>query len=216
MNKTPVIFINKTLLIENSQIDRLVSAGDVQLLRIDGSDYAVSTAFIDTHLDARACKKGWFGMLGNCKQKPKSRDGSNNNLVVNITGGSSIPAVAASLMQPVAVATAGVATAGGLVYVARKVARRSRKAKDLFRGMKRSEIGGPLSYNSKRSKARNKASKAAYGTSNNSTYFSAGAGKDPRPGMGKGSMSETIAGIPPDMSVREARRLKIREFWKKK
>ena len=149
MSKSPVIFINKTLLIENAQIDRMVSAGDVQLLRIDGSDYAVSTAFMDTHIDAQACKGSWFGMQGNCRRKPKSRDGSNNNLVVNITGGSSIPAVAASFMQPVAVATAGVATAGGLVYVARKVSKRSRRAKDLFRGMKRSEIGGPLSYNSK-------------------------------------------------------------------
>ena len=215
MNKSPVIFINRTLLIDNAQIDRLVTAGDVQLLRIDGSDYAVSTAFMDTHLDAEACKGNWLGMKGRCRLKPK-RAKSEGNSFVNHGAFAPVIAPAFSFTNPAAVATAGVVATGGIIYAARKLSKRSRRAKDLFRGIQRSEIGGPLSYNSKRSKARNKASKAAYGTSNNSTYFSAGAGKDPRPGMGKGSMSETIAGIPPDMSVREARRLKIRDFWKKK
>ena len=213
MNKSPVIFINRTILIENSQIDRMVTAGDVQLLRIDGSDYAVSTAFMDTHLDARACKKGWFGMLGKCKQKPKKAK-SEGNSFVNHGAFAPVIAPAFSFTNPATVATGVVAT-GGIIYAARKLSKRSRKAKDLFRGIQRSEIGGPLSYNSKRSKARNKASKAAYGTSNNSTYFSSGAGKDTRKGMGKGSMSETIGGIPSGVSVREARRLKTRQFWNK-
>ena len=214
MSKSPVIFINRTILIENSQIDRMVAAGDVQVLRLDGSDYAVSTAFMDTHLDARACKKGWFGMLGNCKQKPK-RAKSEGNSFVNHGAFAPVIAPAFSFSNPSAVATAGVVATGGILYAARKLSKRSRKAKDLFRGIQRSEIGGPLSYNSKRSKARNKASKAAYGTSNNSTYFSSGAGKDTRKGMGKGSMSETIGGIPSGVSVREARRLKTRQFWNK-
>ena len=213
MNKTPVIFINRTLLIDDAQVDRMVQSGDVQMFKSDGSDYAVSTAFIDLHLDAEACKGNWFGMKGRCKLKPKKAR-SEGNSFVNHGALAPVLAPAFSFTNPAAVATAGVVATGGILYVARKMHKRAHP-EDLLKGLHRSEIGGPLSHQSVRAKARSKASKAAYGTSNNSTYFSAGAGKDPRPGMGKGSMSETIGGIASDVSVREARRLKTRAFWNK-
>ncbi len=204
-NKTPVRFTNKTLLVDSAAVDRMISDGRLSVLKLDGVPQVASIAFIHSHIDSQACKKGWIGMKGRCRRKSK-RQGT-TNITVNVGAAGALPTVA-SLVKPVAATAGGVAATAGLVYAGNRFRkRRAPRSNNALKGLQRGTTGGRLSFTSRRVKAKGKASRAARGVANQATYFSA------KSQSGKGRLSDTIAGIPKGMSVREARRLKNRNAW---